>query len=151
MKRRERLPSPSDVARDIQAVRAAISGSAGLESLEDEYRWAYNASLQPSIGEGSKSGPTIGADGSVPGSTAATAAGKEWMRKKLASAAERISRLRSDAMAARDDIESAMRTLTPRDIPPTGVFPRTVSKAELEQSQEAQDRRTRSGRGWGES
>lgn len=159
-RQRERLPTPNDVERDLRDIRSAIDERkitlgdrvVTIPSLADEYRWAYGASLAPSVKDRTSSGPTIADDGSVPGATAAAAAEKEAMRARVAQAAEKIGKAVSNLRSARDDLDAAMRRLSPPEgYVPAKRFPRTASDADLADAREAQERRRAAGQGFGET
>ena len=140
MTRRDFLPTPERVERDLQLVHDAAG-----DALIDAYRWSYFATLGGSVTDSAKV-RSVAAD-----PTGSIAAGKERMRSRVADAAKKIASAVDMLRSARSECESVLRTLTPdTGYEPVTRHPRTASRADLAAAGEAQQRRTGRGEGFGE-
>jgi len=138
--RRDFLPTPERVERDLQLVHDAAG-----EALIDAYRWSYFATLGGSVTDSAKV-RSVAAD-----PTGSIAAGKERMRSRVADAAKKIASAVDMLRSARSECESVLRNLTPdTGYEPSVRHPRTASRADLTAAGEAQQRRTGRGEGFGE-
>ena len=120
------LRTPNEFVIDVSNAHAA------LDRLADQYGWAYHYALSPGRGDGQGSGqiaysdPTLGVV-------------EDPRRAKIREVLGRVNFLTSSLQAERSKLE---RMIGAEDeIRPRGSFPRTVSRAELEESKRAQMRR----------
>ena len=135
------VPRPDELDREITALLRSLS------ELRQEYRWVHAASLQPSVVETAGS-LGIGQADATGGIVASK--GKAHMRSECRAAVKAVREAANDVASHHRRLQ---RLMGQRGIPtiPRGGGPRTVTLAELAESQENARVRASRGEGFGEA